>query len=471
LEIIIFGRELKFVEECKNILQAFLNLNVVYWLEKENLEAMLPEALGSSRSVAVTIIDPAMDTRNVFHILDNMNNYQKGVPVVVFTADENFFRSELIGSKFQEVHNFFTLDFTWSREEILTIRSCVQDILSEHPNVQDLPSMNKPIDEDFFSIRIQNFYRFKSVPTDLYCKRGDDVYTKLIPANEDIGKERVRNLISKKVKEFYLLKDGHLKFVNFCVNDLTECFQKGFESVKERHVAQLQTYNITYEQLKVIGATEQLLNLNRLMLKSSIEMVNKNTDFYELIIELGQLNFEYRFEHSLLTAYVCYGVVHYLDWKSGIGESKLSLACMLHDITLPNDKLARIKGLDDPAFKNLTEEEQEIYRNHPQDAAEIIKNYHGFPLELQFIVFDHHERPDGSGFPSRKHSGAIAPLSCVFIMCHDFVNMLYDTEFSEDGIVNALVELQGKYRGKHFHKALESLFKMFALPFEAKRVI
>ena len=37
------------------------------------------------------------------------------------------------------------------------------------------------------------------------------------------------------------------------------------------------------------------------------------------------------------------------------------------------------------------------------------------------IIREHHERPDGSGFPEQKTWETINELSAVFIVCEDFV--------------------------------------------------
>ena len=471
MQILVFAKHYSFIDKSQTILKAFLNFQLDYFLEDQIKNEKIETLIGDSYKIAVAIIDPLLDNKTIFQILDQLNQVHTGSPVVVLSNDPNFFRSDMIGGKFQEVNNFYSLDLEWDRKQIVEIRGCLNDILSQHPNSELFGDFEKPIDEDFFSIRVQNFNRFKSVPTDIYSRTDSDEYEIQFLANEEIDKEKIKRLIANNQKDCFLLKEGHLKFINFCIKDLIRAFRKGFSSDKERHICHIQAYNITSQQFKVIGPSEELLLLNKLMFESSFEMMKNYRDLFGLLEEFGPLNYEYRFEHSVLASYVSYSMVKNMNWTSGIAEKKLSLAFLLHDITLTTDEMARIQSKNDPEYLALTAEEKEIYHKHPSDAADYIKYFNGYPLEIQFIILDHHEKPQGTGFPAGKSLGKIPPLSCVFILAHELITDLYATEFNKKQIIISIKQMQLKYKGKHFEQALEGLSKAFSIPYEYKQVI
>ncbi len=113
-----------------------------------------------------------------------------------------------------------------------------------------------------------------------------------------------------------------------------------------------------------------------------------------------------------------------MGWTSEVTFYKLSLASFLHDLTLPSDEIAQIQTLQELSLvrNRFTQEEKENFRLHPQEAAFLVASMSEIPPDVELIVRQHHERPDGTGFPSCLHHTQLAPLSCVFIKAHAFLS-------------------------------------------------
>jgi len=65
------------------------------------------------------------------------------------------------------------------------------------------------------------------------------------------------------------------------------------------------------------------------------------------------------------------------------------------------------------------------YSNHPAQAAALVKLWPDIPPELDTIIIQHHERPDGSGFPAGLTHQKIIPLAAIFIVAEDLVNAIF----------------------------------------------
>ena len=63
-------------------------------------------------------------------------------------------------------------------------------------------------------------------------------------------------------------------------------------------------------------------------------------------------------------------------------------------------------------------------RLHPVHAADYVRKMSEIPADVDQIVFQHHERPDGSGFPRSLSGKFISPLTSVFIVAHDIVEFM-----------------------------------------------
>ncbi|MBN2098446.1 MAG: PAS domain S-box protein [Dehalococcoidia bacterium] len=93
-------------------------------------------------------------------------------------------------------------------------------------------------------------------------------------------------------------------------------------------------------------------------------------------------------------------------------------AGLLHDlgkISLPTDILTK------PG--NLTEIEMAVIRTHPQVAYDVLKNIESFG-QIADVVLQHHERMDGSGYPSGLHGEEIL-LEARILAVSDVVEAMF----------------------------------------------
>lgn len=99
------------------------------------------------------------------------------------------------------------------------------------------------------------------------------------------------------------------------------------------------------------------------------------------------------FIHSLNVAILCH---EFADWMDMPQEEKdiLTLAGLLHDVgkmEVPG-KIIKKPG-------TLTEQEFSVIRQHPQEGYDILKK-HSLDERIKNAALMHHERCDGSGYPS-----------------------------------------------------------------------
>jgi hypothetical protein len=56
------------------------------------------------------------------------------------------------------------------------------------------------------------------------------------------------------------------------------------------------------------------------------------------------------------------------------------------------------------------------YLQHPLKAKEIVNTLKNIAPDIDKIILEHHEMPNGSGFPRKIGATKISPLSCTFIL-------------------------------------------------------
>jgi HD-GYP domain-containing protein (c-di-GMP phosphodiesterase class II) len=82
------------------------------------------------------------------------------------------------------------------------------------------------------------------------------------------------------------------------------------------------------------------------------------------------------------------------------------LAGLFHDIGKTRTPLGIIRK---PG--QLTPEEWLLVRAHPVHSKDIVNRMDAIPSPVPSMVYEHHMRPDGGGYPSRTHGKTLHPLS------------------------------------------------------------
>jgi response regulator RpfG family c-di-GMP phosphodiesterase len=147
-----------------------------------------------------------------------------------------------------------------------------------------------------------------------------------------------------------------------------------------------------------------------------------------------------------------------LEWNTEKTLSKFVYASYLHDIALADrNDLAQISDFNDITLKKneLSPADYKLIFEHPNIAATTLSDFRDIPMDVLTIVRQHHELPDGTGYPSKISNKKIIPMSAVFIISHDLTNYILANPKWKLPEYIALAEK--KFIGQHFNKALEAL--------------
>lgn len=314
----------------------------------------------------------------------------------------------------------------------------------------------------YAGIKIKNFVKFNVIPCDAYIRLSDIKFIKLINQGDMYGGEVIAKYQRKKVQKLYVKTIDYPILAKAAIQSLIGLYDKkrikGHES--DTHLESLETI---HQAVKSMGISEEVAILTKKTIESSVALVKRNKDIGELLNRMKK-NGDYLYEHSMMVSYISTAIARHTEWGSDATAFKLSLASMMHDMTLEDNTMAQIQTLDDPQLKKYSPEQVERYKNHPMEAAKLIADNKEFPPDVDFIVAQHHERPDGSGFPRGLSKLRISPLSCVFILAHEFVTRIEQlggdyTEKNRSQVFSALSEHM--YTVGNFKRPYEGLKKVF----------
>ena len=124
----------------------------------------------------------------------------------------------------------------------------------------------------------------------------------------------------------------------------------------------------------------------------------------------------------------------------------LAQAALLHDI---GKKFLPQEILDDA--KNMTEEQRNIFEQHALFGFEYIESLKKLPYEVARIISQHHERLDGSGYPSKLTGDNVHKLAQIISITDSFDSIIDGRDLRNKFIVSEAVEFLHGSGGIYFN--------------------
>ena len=159
----------------------------------------------------------------------------------------------------------------------------------------------------------------------------------------------------------------------------------------------------------------------------------------------------YTYNHTDRVVHFCEAFSKYA--KLSEDDSHLLLyGAYLHDIgkiNVPQEILI--------SEKKLTDEQWALMKQHPSDGAEIVRKIHNMSVVAD-IVEQHHEKYDGTGYPSGKKGEELHPLARVLTLADSFDAMTAKRPYQKSKTFEeAFAEIR-RCKGMHFDPELAEQF-------------
>lgn len=329
-----------------------------------------------------------------------------------------------------------------------------------------IKSMNKgeilATEGEFQSIRTNYLLRFNKTQADIYIRIGEKKFIKLLNKNDYYDADKIKYYQNQNLDYLYMKKDDLNKFSN----DMRLLPYLNFEKPT----------NISYMEFSQLKASH-ILNLCKDMFSrnSSAPQVNEIVAMYvtevEQVAEKEKLLFknlkkmkersDYFTEHSYLIGFTVSHMMKFLEETYRANKKKLIIASMFHDLLVESHKLVEIQNKRDPRCRIFKQHRLDKYFNHPLETSDMIMKARLFPKDVATIILEHHETPQGDGFPFQKNATSVSTLSAIFIVAHSFTELVFQGIFDEVHPEKALEILENKFQEGFYKTALEALKKAF----------
>ncbi len=432
----------------KFVMETTLNTDVTE-LESEEKALLFLKNLDSAP--AMVVYDYTSNAYLLEDFVGYLQAHQKTVRIIILVDEVREEGKELL----KDLQQFKLID-----ESTLPT-----SLLEEAQNLfQNTPFLNENaycrIAIDFLSI-------LDGINKNLFIRLGADKYIKIFHEDDTTDILDIKKYKSKGISYLYLERETAMWVINqiqnqisiflkannfrFVLRGASDTPQKRFEQKilridDEVHVDKEFKETITQAVVKIRNLVEKETKVGHYL-----KNLKEKQDDYALFTQ--KMN---------LTSLISCLLAKQLDWISKTTMDKLVYASVLCDITIAvRPHLLSISSYHDfeKIKDTLSDEDQRIFLSHPKDAGSLIKRYfHTAPPDTDSLAIQHHEMPDGNGFPLGLKAEKISPLSALFIISNDF--SYYFLKDEDPTVEDFILKANSRYDYVNFRKIVKALEKI-----------
>jgi response regulator RpfG family c-di-GMP phosphodiesterase len=284
-----------------------------------------------------------------------------------------------------------------------------------------------PVTGDYVPLKLSILLKIRQISKALYIKISDTKFVKILPAGSDFDNEVFERIKAKSTDHLYVAKmdydDLVSKYKKKVLSDMMMVALKAKPS---------DAIKISATAQDLIQSTVQNFGLN----DEAVEMAQKNIQLVSAILEntkqLGDIldilnsdDGEEAVSHALVLSYIVNAIIQEAPLNIPYEGEILSMAAFFHDAFLDGNQIRNearfIQSL--MVKSHLNKSDQEKVSEHIEKMVEKISHWEMAPGDLSTIIIQHHEKPDGTGFPKGLTADQIHDLSACFIVAHEIVEL------------------------------------------------
>ncbi|OUR97172.1 hypothetical protein A9Q84_12665 [Halobacteriovorax marinus] len=464
-KIIYFSEETNFSHLVRFYLQSEFNFNILQF----NSDVLVKEYIKDKKDFFLILCDGSIPVGKTREFFDNFRTHRMNIPFFIVGNDEYISKFRNVGAELFHRDRF-----------IEEVEGKVKKFFIKNHLI-------KPA--DYCPISFNTLTAFDGLQCDVFIKLNSGRHLKIYKEEDQIHQEDVNKYAKKGIELLYLnKKTSHwiLKQIHINFKAIVDALDKGEkihiapEPVNEKKkkkgeadqsftdlLKEIKEEKEAVKEKKIQESIDGAFNLSEEFkhdidkrISKAVKVLSKNKNIKKFLDKMKvdrNPNQYFKIHVNLLCKMTC-AIAQVMEWSHASTLEKLVYVSYMHDITMvEHPHVARIANLVE--FKaiegDLRPSEIEMFHNHPALIRDMINDSEDFPIEADKIIFQHHELPNSKGFPSKLQTIRILPLSCLFIIAHDFVDYIID---NPDWVMDEyIVRCKDNFVGAGFTKIIKKL--------------
>jgi response regulator RpfG family c-di-GMP phosphodiesterase len=313
---------------------------------------------------------------------------------------------------------------------------------------------------NYVPVMVNLLFLLQELPCDIYLSLSENKFVKCLNTGESFSEGDRNKYNEKGVQKLFVIRGAdEQKILNLINTSLFKIMANKNKPLGERI---FEVHSKLTSLLKLYGISEELAGLAKDSIKNTVGEILKNEKEYRYWERLNLMG-EYPSKLYTLQAILCGILTKKISWCSEPTLHKLVMSSFFQDMTLDSIELMKIKDYSEYLEKSdkMTSKQKDNYMTHPNRSKEIISKIKDAPTDIDKILLEQHEMPNGEGFPRKMNATQIGPLSAMFITTGIMAKIILEEEekLNPKEMFN-LLESKGYNKGnfKEIFTSLRSLF-------------
>ncbi|MFN8847311.1 MAG: hypothetical protein ACK5V3_06445 [Bdellovibrionales bacterium] len=314
-------------------------------------------------------------------------------------------------------------------------RAIDQSILKAYDAFQLISAVKKALkieieteNQDYVAVRFDSLNSLTQAPCDLFVRINNQKYSRVAEQGTLISLIDPNKYQKKGAPSLFCRRNEWVLLLPAALKSVSTRMQ--MEVYKSQPFLQIQLSSSVQELIQItirnFGWSPEVAALAEANIKMVRSLLNNEPQlkFFEKIFE--DPNYEQSLIHSIILNYIL--VSSYKNCQQIQNEAELdslSLAAFIHDGFLEDHQIRNESQFVSAVILKIgaNKADRQAVEKHPQQIFDVIKNWSQAPRHLGAILLEHHERPDGKGFPNKLKSIEISRLSYAFLIAHEITEL------------------------------------------------
>ncbi len=314
-------------------------------------------------------------------------------------------------------------------------------------------------EHEFCQVGVPLLATLSSVNADIYIRLSDQKYVKLFKAGTTLTPTELEKLLrSRKVRSLFVKTAECEEMINDLSRELQRLLNSPPVPALQGDQLLLESHELIQDASHKLGFTPEIQNLADKHLRLMLKQIGGNPQLNQVLALALKSAAKFVPHHSLLLGHVACAIALQMEWPSESTFKKLAMAALFHDFGFSNPEFAKVSSPQElqAARAQWGPEAQEEIMGHPFRNSEILRHLPEATEEVLTLVLQHHERPDGSGFPNALKTHQMMALSSFFIVANEIVESYFKDPI-QFNFRQFLESRKASYDGGAFRKIWQNL--------------
>lgn len=312
--------------------------------------------------------------------------------------------------------------------------------------------------KDYYKVAGKRLFSFQDYHFNLFVKLPSGKFVRICKKEDTFDVEIVNNYITKGVRYFYLEGQDYIEFITKSLDKLQATLNNPELSVQQKTDIQIISILQIHDCLHELGFSELAIDQAKKVAENAVKTISGVRSLKNVVNNFMKSE-DYLSGHSLLISYLGTLLANDNNFNVNSLAEKISFTAFFHDLAIKNNKLAKIDSISGPAYNELNTKDKNLVLLHMEEGAKMLESVPNFSNDAYLAIQNHHEWPDGSGFPKRVDYKKIPLVSTIFIILHALADEIVKNGLDPSELPKIITKFEGVFNQGDFKKVMDGLQK------------